>query len=191
MLKRRHRWNAGYGLSDLPCFSTWSVCARSARRRRVSLSWWRTDVPRCPTTKHDGRGPTPADGTLSPILGRVSSIEYMFILISHDKAGRTVTRSSVWKRTLASSRGTSVPRSPGERRESREKTRRRDPRRDTTRADHGSTRDSGGTVSAAGAAATKHDEARQEKTERGKVGAEMRREGRREIQQVRVRCLLD
>ena len=72
-----------------------------------------------------------------------------------------------------------------------EKTRRRDPRRDTTRADHGSTRDSGGTVSAAGAAATKHDEARQEKTERGKVGAEMRREGRREIQQVRVRCLLD
>ena len=162
-----------------------AICETSSR---VSL----VVAYRCaPMPDHEARWPwtdAAADGTLSPILGRVSSIEYMFILISHDKAGRTVTRSSVWKRTLASSRGTSVPRSPGE---TREKTRRRDPRRDSTRADHGSTRDSGGTVSAAGAAATKHDEARQEKTERGKVGAEMRREGRREIQQVRVRCLLD
>jgi hypothetical protein len=84
------------------------VRARSARRRRVSLSWWRTDVPRsCPTTnKHDGRGPTPADSTLSPILGRVSSIEYMFILISHDKhkAGRTHDPASgkePWHRRVA------------------------------------------------------------------------------------------
>ena len=175
----------------MPCFSTWSVCVRSARRRRVSLSWWH--VPMCPdarpriSTMLDGHGPTPADSTLSPILGRVSSIEYMFILISHDKAGRTHDPASgkePWHRRVARPCRDRLARRD-------EKTRRRDPRRDTTRADHGSTRDSGGTVSAAGAAATKHDEARQEKTERGKVGAEMRREGRREIQQVRVRCLLD
>ena len=97
-----------YGLSDLPCFSTWSVCVRSARRRRVSLSWWH--VPMCPdarpriSTMLDGHGPTPADSTLSPILGRVSSIEYMFILISHDKAGRTHDPASgkePWHRRVA------------------------------------------------------------------------------------------